>query len=711
MDSIQDIPINKKIGFDERKMGLVNHRFFPIIGILSFFFFPWYGLEYGIFNSTSDELLEAFAWQSINLSIVPLTIFILFLLHPWQFIPQKQGIFLSVIALIIGILIVFIGSEILNESLGLGAAVQVLVLSLMVSTGAAQLGFLRRDAFMSGAIMLIVVLVLLFIFYPLTKIFIQMFYTMDDQFVPLQFFEVITSPGVGRIVWNTLLMAVSVGCSATFFGLIFAIYSVRSTSKLRSLIKVFYILPIITPPFVVGISLILIFGRAGSINDFLSFLFGTGGIFIPEGVQGFFHASSYIYGFPGIFLAQTLAFTPVSYMVLVGMVAAINPALEEASLTMRASRWITFRNVTLPLLRPGIAVSFLLAVMSSAADFGNPLILGGEYDVLSTEIYFAIAGAQLDFGRGAALGLLLLFISLSVFLIQKKWVGTTSYVTVTGIQTAGNVIPLPNLLQKILSVIVVLWVTLVGVLYVSIFAGGFVKSWGADNTFTLAHHIELWGNGITSGGWPSLLNSITFSLVAAPLTGVTGVLIAYVLTRKKFIGKGFIDFGTALIFAIPGTVVGIAYILAFNEAPIELTGTAFIIVVAMVIRSMPVGIRGGMSALSQIDPSLEEASLIQKAGSFKTIRFVILPLLRPAIISSISYSFIRSMTTVSAVIFLATAGTSVATTYILDRADNGDYGVSIAFGSVLILTMLFFTLLTQYIVGRSRTERQVKIKQ
>jgi iron(III) transport system permease protein len=398
-------------------------------------------------------------------------------------------------------------------------------------------------------------------------------------------------------------------------------------------------------------------------------------------------------------------------MVLVGMVAAINPALEEASLTMRASRWITFRNVTLPLLRPGIAVSFLLAVMSSAADFGNPLILGGEYDVLSTEIYFAIAGAQLDFGRGAALGLLLLFISLSVFLIQKKWVGTTSYVTVTGIQTAGNVIPLPNFLQKILSVIVVLWVTLVGVLYVSIFAGGFVKSWGADNTFTLAHHIELWGNGITSGGWPSLLNSITFSLVAAPLTGITGVLIAYVLTRKKFIGKGFIDFGTALIFAIPGTVVGIAYILAFNEAPIELTGTAFIIVVAMVIRSMPVGIRGGMSALSQIDPSLEEASLIQKAGSFKTIRFVILPLLRPAIISSISYSFIRSMTTVSAVIFLATAGTSVATTYILDRADNGDYGVSIAFGSVLILTMLFFTLLTQYIVGHSRTERQVKIKQ
>jgi len=691
-------------------MGPAHHRFLSIIGILSFLFLPWYGLEYGIFDATGEELLEAFAWRSINFSLVPLAIFFLFLLIPWRRVPQKKGGLFSTIAVVTGILLVFLGSDALNESLGLGAAVQIFVLSLIVSTGCAQLGFLRGDTFMSGAIMFIVVLVLLFIFYPLAKIFTQMLYTTDNQFVPLQFFKVITSAGVGRSIGNTLLMAVCVGCSSTFFGLLFAVYSVRSTSKLRRLIKVFYILPIITPPFVVGIALILIFGRAGTINNFLTFLFGTGGIFIPEGAQGFFQASSYIYGFPGLLLAQTLAVTPVSYMVLVGMVSGINPALEEASLTMRASRWTTFRKVTLPLIRPGIANSFLLGVITSAADIGNPLVLGGEYDVLSTEIYFAIAGAQLNFGRGAALGLLLLIISFSVFMIQKKWVGKTSYVTITGIQTAGNVIPLPKRLQKVLSVIVVLWLTLVGALYISIFAGGFVKTWGFDNTFTLAHHIELWGNGITSGGWPSFLNSIIFSLFAAPLTGIVGVLIAYVLTRKKFIGKGFIDFATTLIFAIPGTVVGIGYILAFNEAPIELTGTAIILVVTMLVRSMPVGIRGGISALSQIDPSLEEASQIQRAGSFRTIWSVVLPLLKPAIISSIAYSFIRSMTTVSAVIFLATAGTSVATTYILDRADNGDYGVSIAYGSVLILTMLFFTLLIQYIIGRSRTERHVEIK-
>ena len=251
------------------------------------------------------------------------------------------------------------------------------------------------------------------------------------------------------------------------------------------------------------------------------------------------------------------------------------------------------------------------------------------------------------------------------------------------------------------------WLLLIGVLYVSIFLGGFVKQWGADYTLTFMHHKELWTNGFSSGGWPSFMNSLIFSFIAAPLTAILGILIAYILTRKRFVGHGVIDFGTVLIFAVPGTVTGIAYIMAFNTAPIELTGTAIILVITMIIRAMPVGIRGGMSALSQISPSLEEASLLQRAGSFKTLRSVLLPLLRSTIISSTAYSFIRSMTTVSAVIFLASAGTNVATTYILSRVESGDNGVAVAYGSVLILTMLAFTLLVQAVTGRSRIEKQM----
>jgi iron(III) transport system permease protein len=187
-----------------------------------------------------------------------------------------------------------------------------------------------------------------------------------------------------------------------------------------------------------------------------------------------------------------------------------------------------------------------------------------------------------------------------------------------------------------------------------------------------------------------------------------GILIAFILTRRTFPGRGVIDFGTVLIFAIPGTVIGVAYILAYNTPPIELTGTAAILIITMAIRAMPVGIRGGMSALSQISTNLEEASLLQRAGSFRTLRSVLLPLLKSTIVSSMAYSFIRAMTTVSAVIFLATAGTDVATTYILSRVESGETGVAVAYGSVLILTMLIFTLLVQAFTGRSKTDRQVE---
>ncbi len=695
-----------QISFGERsfRVGIIA---WLITGAVAYLVLPWFALEYGLFDATGEEYLDALGWRKYRLSLIaPL---VLLLLAPLCFINisrKIQGRLLAFVAIAAALLLVgdFIRT---NSSMGLGAAVILMVLTAVFSYGIARLGFLQGDTFISGAVAFIILIIGIFVFFPILQIFYKVAINKEGALVPFQFFSIITSFGIGRVVLNTLMLAISVGAVTTILGLIFALYSIRSTSPLRHLMRVFYILPIITPPFVVGMSLILLFGRAGVVNDLLIYLFGNGGLFIPDGSSGIFQRSGYIYGFVGIFLAQILALTPVSYMVIVGMLSSINPAMEEASLTMRASRWVTLKKVTLPLLAPGLANAFLLGVISSAADFGNPLVLGGEYDVLSTEIYFSIAGAQLDFAKAAALGILLLLLSLSIFLIQKKYLSKKSFVTVTGIQTSGNVTPLPSRMQKYMTMFVSFWLMLIGVLYASIFLGGFVKQWGADYTLTLAHHQELWANGFTSGGWPSFTNSLFYSFIAAPVTAITGILIAYVLTRKQFAGHGVIDFGTVLIFAVPGTVTGIAYIMAFNTAPLEMTGTAVILIITMAIRAMPVGIRGGMSALSQISTSLEEASLLQRAGTFKTLRSVLLPLLKSTIISSTAYSFIRSMTTVSAVIFLASAGTNVATTYILSRVESGDNGVAVAYGSALILTMLVFTLLVQVFTGRSRVEKQM----
>ncbi len=679
-----------------------------LIAIAAYWLLPWTALEYGLGDFTSEEWIDALGWRHGRLTLVlPILLMAMIPLAWVRYAGKIAGWIFTVVAgaVIVCLLIGFIAT---GTSMGLGTGIIIMSLAALFAIGIAELGFQRGDTFIAGAVIFVVFMVAVFIFFPVWEIFRNVLFEKTGTFAPFQFFRIITSFGVVRVIGNTLILAFTVGLATTLFGLVFALYSVRATTRIRYLIRVFYILPIITPPFVVGMSLILIFGRAGMINDGLMFLFGPAGLLTPEGSPGLFERSGYIYGFLGIFLAQTLSLTPVSYMVISGMLASINPAMEEASLTMRASRWGTLWNVTLPLIRPGIANAFLLGMISSAADFGNPLVLGGEYDVLSTEIYFSIAGAQLDFARAAALGIILLLLSLSIFYIQNKWIGKKSYVTVTGVETAGNVTPLPTGLQRGLTVFVVIWFLLVGLLYISIFLGGFVKQWGADYTLTLSHHLELWSKGLESGAWPSFLNSMSYALLAAPLTTLVGVLIAYILTRKTFYGRGIIDFGTVLIFAIPGTVIGVAYILAFNTAPIELTGTAAILIITMAIRAMPVGIRGGMSALSQISTSLEEASLLQRAGSLRTIRSVLLPLLKSTIVSSMAYSFIRSMTTVSAVIFLATAGTDVATTYILSRVESGDTGVAVAYGSVLIFTMLVFTLLVQFFMGRARTDRQVK---
>lgn len=674
-----------------------------VIAFLAYWIFPWVALDYGLTDSTPDELLDALGWKhSTKTLAVPIYIALAAPLAWRRLRGKAHGWFFTVFAGV-GIGAILYGFVSTDTALGLGAGVVIMSLAALFAVGIAELGFQRGDTFIAGAVIFVIFMVAAFIFFPVWEIFNRLIFDKTGGFAPFQFFEILTSFGIGRVIWNTLKLAFTVGAACTIFGLIFALYSVRATTRLRYLIRVFYILPIITPPFVVGMSMILLFGRAGLINDALMYLFGPHGLLLTDA----FERSGYIYGFLGIFLAQVLSLTPVAYMVISGMLSSINPAMEEASLTMRADRWKTLKNVTFPLLRPAIANAFLLSMISSAADFGNPIVLGGEYDVLSTEIYFAIAGAQLDFTKAAALGLVLLILSLSVFLIQKKWVGKKSYVTVTGVETAGNLTPLPAGLQRGLTCFVVLWMGLVGFLYVSIFLGGFVTQWGADYTLTLQHHSELWLKGFGSGAWPSFMNSIWFSTLAAPLTTLVGILIAYILTRRQFIGRGVIDFGTVLIFAVPGTVTGVAYILAFNTPPIELTGTAFILILTMAIRAMPVGIRGGMSALSQISTSLEEASLLQRAGSFKTIRSVLLPLLKSTIVSSMAYSFIRAMTTVSAVIFLATAGTDVATTFILSRVESGETGVAVAYGSVLILTMLIFTLLIQVLTGKSKTERQV----
>jgi iron(III) transport system permease protein len=594
---------------------------------------------------------------------------------------------------------------------GVGAALTAGALAMLFALGLAERGLFKGDAFVAGSVVAVALLVATFTFFPVLKVLVQALQDNDGAFSTSAFFgRLLTQKiwGIGCITagtrcgvaWNTLILAVLCAVACTTLGLTFALIVTRTSFRYKRLLRILSVLPIITPPFVIGLGLILIFGRSGLINQFLEWAFDV-------------TPTRWIYGMQGVLLAQVFAFTPIAFLVLIGVVEGVSPSMEEAAQTLRASRWRTFVDVSLPLMRPGLANAFLISFIESIADFGNPIILGGNFGVLSTEIFFSVVGAQLDQGRAATLGILLLLFALAAFFLQRRALGRKVYTALSGKGDAGLPTPLPDGVRRLCYAVALPWSLLTVVIYAMALVGGFVETWGRDYTPTLKHYVKAFGlewgaHGLIWAGaaWNSFWTTVKLSAIAAPLTAALGILAAYLLTRQRFLGQATFEFGTMLSFAIPGTVIGVSYILAFNVPPIEITGTALILIACNVFRNMPVGVRAGMAAMAQIDKSLDEASTTLGARGFTVLRTILLPLLKPAVVAALVYSFVRAMTTVSAVIFLVSAEYEWATTYIINRVVNGDYGVAIAYSAVLIVLMLVAIWLIQKLVGERRLGRR-----
>jgi len=593
-----------------------------------------------------------------------------------------------------------------QPGLGYGAAAVASAALMFCCRGFALRGWVKGDVFVAGAIGAAVALVGLFTLYPVSRLFVR---ALQDSNGNLSLAalagRIATSKvwGYGGVVANTLQLGFMTALSATLLALCFALLVTRTRLPGRRLAGVLAVLPMITPPFVIGLALIMLFGRSGAINAVLEWAFGVS-------------PTRWIYGLPGVWLAQTLALTPVAYLVLVGVVEGINPSLEEAAQTLRASPARLFATITLPLMAPGILNAFLVVFIESLADFGNPLLLGGNLEVLSVAIYFAIVGVQQDPGRAAILAIVLLALSLALFAIQRRFLARRGFVTVSGKGEGGLRLPLPLGMTALAAALALPWLLLALVVYAMIFAGGFFEKWGLNHALTLRHYVTAFGvdlgasgNVLTGGAWSSLQTTLTIAAISAPLTAGFGLLVAYLLNRHRFAGKAAFEFITMLSFAMPGTVVGISYILAFNAPPIELAYTGIILVTCFVFRDMTTSLRAGLASLAQIDPSLDEASATMRAGTFTTLRRVVLPLVRPAIIAALGYSFISAMTSVSAVIFLTSPRFDMATVNIVGRAEVGEYGYATAYASVLIVLMIMAVLLIRALVGRRRVSaRQMR---
>ncbi|MBN1921326.1 MAG: iron ABC transporter permease [Anaerolineae bacterium] len=721
-----------------------------------------------------------------------------------------------------------------------------------------EFALIARDPVLLLSLVFCGLFLFIFVFYPLFKTTANGFFNAEgalDLKYFGRFFDNYYGPLSRRIFQDTMVMGLLTALGGTLVGFIFAYAVVRCNIPGRRWIHILALVPTVSPPFAIALSTILLFGRNGLITRRLL------GITVSAG-------SNDIYGMDGLVLVQVITFFSAAYLILKAMLERVEPSLEEAAESMGANRFHLFRTVTIPLLTPGLAASFLLLFVEALADLGNPLFISGNVMVLSTQIFLAVSG-EYDFQKASALALVLLLPTLIIFLIQRYYVSRRSYVSVTGKPTGGRIVEKEPLIRWFFIGLTYLFCAFILLLYVTIIYSSFAKTWGVDFRPTL----EWWKLMVTRGIEP-IMDTTFLSVVATPVAALTGMVIAFLVVRKSFTGKNVLDFGSNLGGAVPGTILGIGFVLAFStppmivvvilyalcalllvrnvfkqrreqllvlllgtavgvglsfldevlgliglyyllgallvgfglftwfkrrrrrlgqaymaiggymlaydlieyvaspiavfsrslprgfwsnavfqisdhlkvlfqltpallglfmllaailllerehgrwrvplgvallaipcaliftDAPLVMIGGPFIIIAAFAVRSLPASVRAGVAALQQIDPSIEEASNILGADAQTTFRKVTLPLILPALLAGLIFSFTRHMTSLSAIIFLVSARWRVVTAAILSEWEQGGVSIAAAYSTTIILFVLVAIGVLNYLTNR-----------
>lgn len=551
------------------------------------------------------------------------------------------------------------------------------------------------------AILIAAGFVLVAIVWPVFKVIGE---ALSAEAVPI--FERYITTAQNQILVNTITLGIAVATLGTFVAFVFAFVQVRvpAPRPVKTLIHIMALLPIVSPPFALAVATISLFGRSGIITRDLL------GLRVD------------IYSWPdvpfmppaGLTAVMALTFFPIAYIMLMGMMRALDPSLDEAAANLGASKWRTFRKVTLPLLAPGIASAFLLLFVEALADLGNPLVLGGNYTVLASRMYIAIVG-EYNLTAGSVLAVMLLVPALVVYFVHRYYANKASIVSVSGKPSGRHAEIQSRPIRWLLLGVVLATVGLIILLYGTIAVGSVTKLLGVNHAFTLEHFEAV----LFGYGFEAVTDTVTLASIATPIAGILGVVVAFLVIRRRFWGRGTLDFGVMLGVAIPGTIFGIGYLLAFNT-PTEILGItvfpkltggaaflggAIAIVMVFILRSAPGGLRSGTSSLQQIDPSIEEASTSLGANQAQTFRRITLPLIRPAFLAGLIYSFARAMTAISAVIFLTTPEVRIMTAQILNEVDAARYGNAFAYCVVLIAIVLVAIGILSFLVG-SRTDAE-----
>jgi iron(III) transport system permease protein len=718
-----------------------------------------------------------------------------------------------------------------------------------------EFSLISRDPVLFMSLLFSGIFIFVFVAFPIYKTVSGGFVSREGAFdlsYFARYFDSYYGPNLRRIFVDTMTMGLLTATFGTLVGFIFAYATVRCQIPGKRIIHWLALLPTISPPFALALSMILLFGRNG---------------LITRRVLGIVHQPGMndIYGMDGLVIVQTITFFSVAYLILRAMLERLNPAMEEAAASLGAGRMHIFRTVTLPLLIPGIAGSFLLLFVESLADLGNPLFIAGNTTVLSAQIFLAVIG-EYDYQKASALSFVLIIPTLILFLVQRYYVNRRSYISITGKPASAQIVEKDPIIRWGFIIAAYAICIFVIMLYVTIVYGSFSAAWGVDFSPTLRH----WEMALTRGV-EAILDTTFLSALATPFAAILGMVIAWLVVRKKFSGKEALDFASNLGGAVPGTILGIGFVMAFNQPPLALAvviyallamfyaivigknalerllillvgttagvlmvnldreimiyalggvylaiagmqlltqrkwplvifagllgvyvmssnwandlaspiaaysrtiprgfwsnaifqfsdyvkvfiepppsllaivlflagilllggiknrslrvifgaagliipcalsfigtpfalvGGAYIIMAAFIVRSLPASVRAGVAALQQIDPSIEEASNSLGADAQYTFRKVTLPLILPALLAGLIFSFTRHMTSLSAIIFLINARWRVVTASILSEWEQGGVSIAAAYSTVIIVLVLIAIAVLNLVTNR-----------
>lgn len=527
---------------------------------------------------------------------------------------------------------------------------------------------------------LLFLILAIFLLWPLSSVLIKSI--VGPEGLTLSYYkEFVTHSYYYRSLYNSLLLGVMTAALCTSVGFCIAYLTTRGPTWLRTPLKVISFLPLVAPPYIFALSLIILLGRNGVITNALNLNWS-------------------IYGFSGCVISQTLAFLPLSYMMIENTLISLNPNLEDSAANLGASESKILRSIIIPLLAPGFLKAALIVFVMAMAEFGNVALLAGRVPFLAPDTYTMIIG-EADFHMASVLSMFLILPCAIIFIIQNYLIKGKGYTTILGKPVAaeprriGRLILIPFLVVAfIASGLVLLTLVVVGV-------GSFMKVVGIDNTFTLSGILDANAN-------QSLINSVKISLLAGLFGAVLGVVLAYVIVRGKFRGRDILEGLSLSGIALPGTVIGVGYILAFNKPPFLLTGTVAILVICSVFRHLAVGEEAGITKLHQLSIEVEEASLNLGASAVTTFKRVVLPIIFPAVIYGFIYVLMRAMIGLSSMIFLVRPGYPLAAIFIFDAASFGQLGVACATTLKLMMieaACLFLLFISSKWMGLSITKK------